>query len=271
MNNQNGIWSGEYYIKNYPKDKQWIIDYLESLTFNGDETILDIGCGDGKITAKIATLLPEGKVVGIDSSESMIKTAKQAYSDISNLSFKIADAATFTFGQKFDYIVSFHVFHYIEDQRSVLQNIKRALKPNGKVIIVTTSPMEKSSVESFFNAIKPDSKWWIATENRRKSYYPKTAKEFEELLEQSGFKIKNIEVILKKINFDSLEDASKNFMRWISVQTKLPHNQALELSNEIAQNLYKEQNREQNKSISIQLKHLLIEADFSNLDTILLV
>ena len=107
MANKKDTWSGEHYKKHFPKDKGWIISHLENLKFNGNETILDVGCGDGKITNKIAKMVPNGKVVGIDYSASMIKTAEQTYSDIQNLSFKVSDATNLTFDQKFDWIFSF--------------------------------------------------------------------------------------------------------------------------------------------------------------------
>ena len=48
MANKKDTWSGEHYKKHFPKDKGWIISYLENIKFNGNETILDIGCGNEK-------------------------------------------------------------------------------------------------------------------------------------------------------------------------------------------------------------------------------
>lgn len=47
--------------------------------------VLDLGCGPGKITAELSEMIPRGKILGIDSSASMINHAKQVYSAIKNL------------------------------------------------------------------------------------------------------------------------------------------------------------------------------------------
>ena len=62
---------------------------IAQLKLKGDERILDIGCGDGKITAEISSLVPNGSVLGIDSEPDMIKFAlsKFSTSNFSNLEF----------------------------------------------------------------------------------------------------------------------------------------------------------------------------------------
>ena len=65
----------------------------------GNESVLDIGCGDGKVTAEIARLLPRGEAVGIDSSEDMVRKARSAFPTVSNprLSFQLMDARSLAF------------------------------------------------------------------------------------------------------------------------------------------------------------------------------
>jgi trans-aconitate 2-methyltransferase len=57
----------------------WASDLLEKLWFTGNERVLDIGCGDGKITVEIAKSVPRGRVTGIDSSPEMIRFAREHY------------------------------------------------------------------------------------------------------------------------------------------------------------------------------------------------
>jgi trans-aconitate 2-methyltransferase len=59
------------------------------LNLQGNESILNVGCGDGKITADFAESFPSSRVIGIDSSPEMIDYAQQTYptSQYSNLSF----------------------------------------------------------------------------------------------------------------------------------------------------------------------------------------
>ena len=65
------------------------------ITFNGDELVLDVGCGDGKITVELANLVPRGRVLGTDFSADMISHAKLTH-NVSNLEFQQLDAEDIT-------------------------------------------------------------------------------------------------------------------------------------------------------------------------------
>ena len=136
MNSEQDRWSGEYYKKYRPQDKDWILTPVEELNLRGDEVILDVGCGDGRITVRIAKMVSQGSVVGIDASPSMVESAKNSHDHANNFSFKVVDATNFSLEQKFDYAVSFFVLHWIKDQLSVFKNIKNVLKPKGTLIFV---------------------------------------------------------------------------------------------------------------------------------------
>ncbi|MFQ5544179.1 MAG: class I SAM-dependent methyltransferase, partial [Nitrospiria bacterium] len=72
-------WNAEDYAKHASAQQSWARELIAKLKLHGHENVLDIGCGDGKITAEIAAALPNGSVVGIDSADSMIKLARKAY------------------------------------------------------------------------------------------------------------------------------------------------------------------------------------------------
>ena len=52
-------------------------ELISQLALKGDETILDLGCGDGILTEQLSSFVPNGKVIGIDASTGMIETAKE--------------------------------------------------------------------------------------------------------------------------------------------------------------------------------------------------
>ena len=68
-------WDATDYQKNSEVQLTWGKELIAKLDLHGNEHILDIGCGDGKVTAEIAAHVPDGKVVGIDSSSDMIDLA----------------------------------------------------------------------------------------------------------------------------------------------------------------------------------------------------
>jgi trans-aconitate 2-methyltransferase len=88
-------WDSQNYKENSDPQFEGAMSALVSYNFKKNESVLDIGCGDGKVTAEIAKLVPDGTVLGIDVSPNMIEFSKKNFSDIPNLSFQVADAAAF--------------------------------------------------------------------------------------------------------------------------------------------------------------------------------
>lgn len=132
----NFTWVAEDYFQNSQFQYDHAQHALSQFQFLGDETVLDVGCGDGKITAEIANKVPNGYVVGIDSSDHMIKFANSEFgSKIDNLKFLVDRAESFSYTDKFDLIVSFACLHWVKDQISFLNAANNALKSNGKIIL----------------------------------------------------------------------------------------------------------------------------------------
>ena len=90
-------WDAKFYKKQARLQEDAALRILNQVSFNGDERVLDIGCGDGKITKKIAEMVPKGEVIGIDPSKEMIDEALADYSHIPNLSFLQEGAESFHF------------------------------------------------------------------------------------------------------------------------------------------------------------------------------
>lgn len=120
---------GEKYQKASKHQQEWGNSLVSELTLNGNEAILDLGCGDGRITEQLALLVPDGKVVGIDASIGMIKTAMQRASD--NLSFIQLDINSLDYQNTFDVIFSNAALHWIKDHKKLLANSYSTLRDNG--------------------------------------------------------------------------------------------------------------------------------------------
>ena len=130
-------WNPSDYEKNSSAQESAALTILSKLDLKGDEHILDIGCGDGKITLKMASIVPRGQVLGIDSSQEMIAFARNRIpsSPYANLSFETGDALNLNYHNEFDLVTSFACLHWIKDHLAVLKGIERSLKPGGKMII----------------------------------------------------------------------------------------------------------------------------------------
>ncbi|MCL2646084.1 MAG: methyltransferase domain-containing protein [Phycisphaerales bacterium] len=134
-------WNPQDYHRHSSQQHHWANQILAHLALKGDETILDIGCGDGKITAQIAHAVSRerggGRVVGIDNSAEMIAFAQQAFpaDTFGNLWFQQADARSLPFVAEFDLVLSFTCLHWVLDHRPVLAGIQRALRSGGRTLL----------------------------------------------------------------------------------------------------------------------------------------
>ena len=109
--------------------KDWGNRLIDELHLHGDEIILDLGCGEGTLTARLATLVPDGGVVGMDSSIQMIQVGKGL--ETSNLKFICRDIDDLDFIEGFDVIFSNAALHWVTDHDRLLINVHRALRPGG--------------------------------------------------------------------------------------------------------------------------------------------
>jgi trans-aconitate methyltransferase len=133
---QKDLWNGEIY--NQSAILQYALDerVLESFPFHGHEKVLDVGCGDGAITSLIAAFVPNGVVVGIDSSSSMIDFAVKTYCPLyPNIVFDSCAVENMNYNAEFDVITSFCSLHLVNDLPLALENIYNALKDSGKTLL----------------------------------------------------------------------------------------------------------------------------------------
>lgn len=134
-------WDPATYEKSSDIQQMIAYDILSSHLFSGDEKrILDIGCGDGRLTAFIEKNTSV-EVIGIDSSSEMISFAKKHSNE--NLSFyesDITDCSLIDSIGRFDTIFSFNTLHWVQDQETALKNIYNMLEDHGRLQIQLFSP-----------------------------------------------------------------------------------------------------------------------------------
>jgi len=128
-------WDPADYQKSSSAQYDWAMAIIAGLQLNGEERILDIGCGDGRITARLAGLVPNGAVLGIDLSPEMVRFAAGKYASRPNLSFQEGDASQLRFAGQFDLVVSFACLHWVEDHLPVLKGVRESLVPGGRFVM----------------------------------------------------------------------------------------------------------------------------------------
>ncbi|MBN1690269.1 MAG: methyltransferase domain-containing protein [Dehalococcoidia bacterium] len=130
-------WDAHDYQKSSEAQLKLGRELISKLALNGSESVLDIGCGDGKVTAEIAARLPHGSVTGIDSSQEMIGLACRTFPrhEFPNLRFIHKDACQLDFHHEYEIAFSNAVLHWVRDHRSVLKGIYMGLKTQGRLLL----------------------------------------------------------------------------------------------------------------------------------------
>ncbi|MBS0604393.1 MAG: class I SAM-dependent methyltransferase [Verrucomicrobia bacterium] len=235
-------WNSHYltqmYFHNSESQRQWAWELIGKQKFTGNESLLDFGCGDGKITAEMARILPNGAVVGADISEQMVHFANVKFpkTNFSNLEFRSLisfDGSDLNDKPTFDVVCSFCVFHLIPDPSAVLKNLKKAMKPGGKLLLVIPAgrnPALFSAAEQVFPKYGLDAPW-------KNSAAPKvsirTQDGCSQLLQDAGFRIVSILMNDRPTPFFNKEEMVLWMVGNTSANWKVPVEIAYPFFNEI--------------------------------------
>lgn len=126
-------WNSAVYHRLSAPQVSWGKKVLSRLKLRGDETVLDAGCGTGRLTAELLEALPHGRVVGIDLSQNMLRSAREHLSSDfgSHLNLVACDLLRFPLRRAFDVIVSTAAFHWVLDHDQLFRNLHDVLVPGG--------------------------------------------------------------------------------------------------------------------------------------------
>ena len=127
-------------------------NYLQQLQMNPHSKCLDIGCGNGAYSLRVMKKIPQGVLLGIDSSKEMLKLAMEKREENPSMSFQELDVLDMNFTEAFDEIVSFWCLQWCPDLLKAYTNIHRALKKNGTLF--TLCPSGDDPIIDSFNVVK---------------------------------------------------------------------------------------------------------------------
>src|SRR5580698_3204622 len=158
---------------------------LDLLDPRPSERILDLGCGDGALTAKIATI--GANVKGVDSSESMVAAAQA-----SGIDAQVMSADALDFDHEFNAVFSNAALHWMRNQDTVLAGVHRALKPGGRFVAELGGHGNIAAIQVALLAVF--GKRGIDAVHAEHNYFP-TPASYESRLRHHGFDVQYIELI----------------------------------------------------------------------------
>lgn len=227
-------WQGQAYQENALAQAGWAERFFfDKYSFTGSELILDIGSGDGNLTAKLAQNITSGHVIGIDNSRSMVQTATRSYKRVPNLRFIQTSAQDLEFydnnPEVFDLVVSFSTLHWVSEQSDVLQGMHAALKPGGRYFLKFCSkggdPIQDIAdsltsndvyAQYFSDFVDPMTRF--------------SEVEYKQLIQNAHLELDSIKDVEEHDKVGSIDDLKKQIISW------LPHYHHINRqSNELAQ------------------------------------
>jgi trans-aconitate methyltransferase len=213
-------WNAADYAANSVVQQAWARELIARLNLRGDEHVLDVGCGDGKVSAEIAQVVPRGSVAGVDASPQMIKFARTAFppGKFANLEFQVMDARKIRFARKFDLVFSNAALHWVDDHQAFLRGAAECLGSGGRLVV---SCGGRGNAHDVFVALRPElrlKRWREFFRKMEKPYFFHSPDIYEEWLPRFGFNSVGVRLSPK----DAIYDGRKGFAAWLRT-TWLPY------------------------------------------------
>src|SRR3954453_18617763 len=126
-------WDGAAYDRLSTPMEQMGLEVMERLDLHGDETVLDAGCGPGRLTETLMQGVRGGRVIGVDVSASMIDAARKRLGDGADL--RVADLVGLDLGgDTVGVVFSTATFHWIADHDALFSSLRGTLRSGGRLV-----------------------------------------------------------------------------------------------------------------------------------------
>ena len=224
MEKKTYVWDSEDYAQNSTVQYQWAEELIGKLRLQGEEAVIDIGCGDGKVSALMASRVRGGSVLGIDSAPEMITLARKNYPSgaYPNLSFLERDVTALDFEDRFDVAFSNATLHWVKDQPAALRVIRKALKGSGRILFQMGGQGNARDIIEAVAELTAAKKWRAYFDGFLFPYVFSSPSEYGQWLSEAGLSVVRAELIPK----DMTQEGRVGLAGWIRT-TWLPYTERI--------------------------------------------
>jgi trans-aconitate 2-methyltransferase len=257
-------WDPKAYEKSSCAQQRWAEELLSKIPVRGDERILDIGCGDGKITAEIAQLVPRGSVIGLDNSAEMLSFAGARFPPLGrpNLVFQYGDASELKYDDEFDLVLSFACLHWVRDHGPVLEGIKRSLKMGGKVLMQFGGRGNAAAILEVVDGLISEEKWSGYFEGFRFPYGFFGPDEYRTWLEGAGLRALRVELVAKDMVQMGWEGLASWFKTtWLPYIERVPEDLRMDFICEVVDRYIQVHPLDDGGNVHVGMVRLEVEAE----------
>lgn len=131
MGTETRDWDAKSYHRVSVPHEEWARSVLDRLPLVGDETVLDAGCGSGRVTGLLIERLPRGRVIAVDGSPSMVEQVREVLRPGDEA--LVADLTDLELAEPVDAVFSSAVFHWVLDHDLLFEKLRAVLRPGGRI------------------------------------------------------------------------------------------------------------------------------------------
>jgi trans-aconitate methyltransferase len=222
-------WDGRYYKQHSQAQTERAVDAINSIPWLGNEHVVDLGCGNGKVTRLIAERVPNGRVLGLDHSISMIEQAIGDYQN-DNLSFVVSDIEQFSLHKEWNYIVSFNALHWVEQHDLVLESARQSLMRQGRLHFL----MAFGKKEPAIDRVVETSQWKSGLERLFQFRARMASINYPQLLRDHGFVEDEVCQVDSRHEFSSCDSLACQIMTWLPHVSDFSEEKTAQLAQELA-------------------------------------
>ena len=179
-------WDAATYDRVSTPQVEWAERVLARLPLRGDETVLDAGCGSGRVTQLLLDRLPSGHVVAVDSTASMVEYARAAL-DPGRATVFQTDLTELTLEEPVDAVFSNAVFHWIADHDALFARVYAALQPGGLLVAQCGGQGNVERLHEVANQLAVEEPYAEHMSGWERPWHFAGAEETAERLERAGF------------------------------------------------------------------------------------